>query len=939
MPKVTNYLREAYKGGLQNWAIAQDSYHRLYVANNEGLLIYDGTRWLKHPVPNGTIVRSIRFGADGILYAGAQNELGRFQPDARGILRYVSLKDKLPKEVLNFADVWDIEVVGEVIFFRTDRAIFAYRDGTFTAHRTPNVWLSIFVHQGALLAQDSERGILRFDNNNWKSYIPKEKLPPSFVITEAMLHQGDSTTLLSTVRSGLFTLSRTTMTPLSVPGAPLKTHFTTLTAGKEGSFYVGTYTNGIYHLSSNGTLLEHINEKYGLTNNTVRCLYEDANGTLWAGLDNGISSIALTNGISHINPPAFNNGAGYSAHLLNNQFYFALSTGLQRITFDKSTDLPRLSSLMTELNDGQTWQVSSVGGRILVGKDDGFWEVTSNTPKNLDTKTGYWVCRRLGDSDTLVVGNYTGIVFFRISPTGISYLSSFAGFSESSRYLETEGADVWVSHPYRGLFRLDTRSRTVKRYGAQHGLPDDLENYVFKLKNKVVIATLKGIYEHDPKADRFVRSPQYREIFGELPLRYLKEDKLGNIWFVREKSLGVAGVNNKKPVLRYIPEINSKMLSGFEEIYAYDSRNVLVAAEKGFYHINYPNYLSHLRPFEAYLASVSAVGNTDTTFWGGFGSSPSVEKIGYAFNSLHLTFASTTLEPMEYSYQLDGFEKEWHHWTTRNEKDYTNLPEGTYTFRLKARRSPSDESAVSEFRFRIAPPWYRAWWAYGIYFLLAAALLFGLYRLLERRQQQRQEEAQRAQQQKFEIAQKQLRYEHQIALEKKAREVIQLQNERLQTDLERKNTDLATMATNLVQKKEFIQKMTEELNRLASADKGAISPPELKKLLRSLTSDEKLDKEWEQFSIHFDKVHSGFLLLLKETYPELNTHDLKLCAYLRMNLSSKEMAKLMSISVRGVEIGRYRLRKKLNLAPKEDLFQFLLNTELAQKAKESLTGQ
>jgi hypothetical protein len=498
---------------------------------------------------------------------------------------------------------------------------------------------------------------------------------------------------------------------------------------------------------------------------------------------------------------------------------------------------------------------------------------------------------------------------------------------------------VWISHPYRGLFRLDTHGQKVKRYGAQQGLPNDLENYVFKLNNKIVIATLKGIYEYEAKTDRFIRSPRYHAIFGERPVRYLKEDQRGNIWFVQEKSLGVADFRNKKPVLRYIPEINSKMLSGFEEIYAYDSQNVLVAAEKGFYHINYPKYLGRIRPFEAYLASVSAVGATDTTFWGGFGRSPSIQKIGYAFNSLHLTFASTNLEPVAYSYQLEGFDKEWHHWTTRNEKDYTNLPEGTYTFRLKARRSPSDESAVYELRFSIAPPWYRAWWAYGLYGLLAAALLVGLYRLLEKRQQRRQEDAQRIQQQKFETAQKQLRYEHQIALEKKAREVIQLQNERLQTDLERKNTDLATMATNLVQKKEFIQKMTEELNKLASADKGSISPPEVKKLLRSLTSDEKLDKEWEQFSIHFDKVHSGFLLLLKETYPELNTHDLKLCAYLRMNLSSKEMAKLMSISVRGVEIGRYRLRKKLNLAPKEDLFQFLLNTELTQKARESQASQ
>ena len=92
-----------------------------------------------------------------------------------------------------------------------------------------------------------------------------------------------------------------------------------------------------------------------------------------------------------------------------------------------------------------------------------------------------------------------------------------------------------------------------------------------------------------------------------------------------------------------------------------------------------------------------------------------------------------------------------------------------------------------------------------------------------------------------------------------------------------------------------------------------------------MSSEEKLDEEWKQFSIHFNNVHSNFLITLKEVYPDLNAHEMKLCAYLRMNLSSKEIAQLLSISVRGVEISRYRLRKKLKLHPQEDLFEFLFN--------------
>jgi DNA-binding CsgD family transcriptional regulator len=75
-------------------------------------------------------------------------------------------------------------------------------------------------------------------------------------------------------------------------------------------------------------------------------------------------------------------------------------------------------------------------------------------------------------------------------------------------------------------------------------------------------------------------------------------------------------------------------------------------------------------------------------------------------------------------------------------------------------------------------------------------------------------------------------------------------------------------------------------------------------------------------------MYGDFLTVLKSKFPTLKPHELQLCAYLRMNLSSKEIAPLMSISVRGVEIGRYRLRKKLNLSTEENLVQYLLDLKM-----------
>jgi DNA-binding CsgD family transcriptional regulator len=267
---------------------------------------------------------------------------------------------------------------------------------------------------------------------------------------------------------------------------------------------------------------------------------------------------------------------------------------------------------------------------------------------------------------------------------------------------------------------------------------------------------------------------------------------------------------------------------------------------------------------------------------------------------------------LEYSYRLKGFDKAWSDWSKKTEKDYTNLPAGNFTFEVKARNNLNNESPVTSYTFEVLPPWYLNIWSIGIYGLLLFVLLYYFYKLQAKKYSKRYQEQQ-----------KELELKHQIELEKTEKELIQLKNEKLETEIEFKNSELASSAMNLVQKKEFILKIKETLQHLNKNEKESMDSQDLKKLLRSLSEEEKLNDEWEQFSIHFNNVHGDFLIKLSEKYPTLKAHELKLCAYLRMNLTSKEIAQLMSISVRGVEISRYRLRKKLNIPTETNLFQFL----------------
>ncbi len=937
----TNYSRIQYGAGTQNWSLAQDAFHRIYVANNEGLLVYDGTNWQQYPVPNKTILRSIAFGKEGKLYAGAQNEFGYYEPDKIGRLHFISLKGFLPKSDKTFADVWNIQVVNKGVFFRTNDKIIRLSDNKISVYHPASSWLSMCRYNDQLMAQDDKKGLLIFQDSGWQTLIEKSILPQNFIITDIIQYNKD-TSLLSTTKNGLFLLSQNKLHPFSLKNNLSDQNFTSLVSLDQNSFFAGTYSNGIYHIDRNGNILENINSKNGLQNNTVRCLYADIGGNLWTGLDNGISFFALNNAIKHINPQAFNNGGGYGVKILNGQIYFALSTGLQWLPLTTTTDLSSSAREPQRILEGQTWNLSVIKNQILVGRDDGFWQISNNKATPVSSTSGYWNYQLISETSPtqIAAGNYTGIRLFQEKSGNFIDKGEIQNFNESSRFVETDNKNIWISHPYRGVYKISLATNAISFYCSKNGLPADLDNYVFKIKNKIVFATSKGIYEYNAAEDKMIPAKQYASLFGELSVRYLKEDGYGNIWFVHEKMLGVADNSIAKPAIYYIPELKNKIMSGFENIYPYNNQNVFIGSENGFYHINYEKYKQNIRALKPYITTVQITGSGDSILFGGYTFSQNEKKepisITYKSNSLRFTYAASSYgqESAEYSYYLQGFDKNWSTWSNRAEKDYTNLPEGTYSFAIKARTGPTSlESEVYTYNFSVTPPWYRTLWANMAFSFLFFLLLYTLFKYQEKKLLQKQEERRIADQKKFEEEQRQLGYQYQLELEKSEKEMMRLRNENLEAEIEFKNAELAGIAMSLVQKKEFLLKITDELNKLNKSGKERIETAELKKVLRSLTSEEKLDEEWKQFSVHFNNVHNNFLINLKDKHPNLNAHELKLCAYLRMNLTSKEMAQLMSISVRGVEINRYRLRKKLLLQPKEDLFQYLLYLDSLNKSK------
>jgi DNA-binding CsgD family transcriptional regulator len=894
-------------------------------------LVYNGINWHLYPVPNKTILRSIALTRDGKLYAGAQDEFGFYAADNFGKLVYTSLKNLLPKSVSSFADIWNIEVIENEVFFMASDMIFRYANKKLTFYKPRSKWLLLKKHNNHLIAQDSKSGILVFNNGQWENLIKLSDLPVGFAITDVKPFAKD-TSLVSTSGNGLFLLTGNSIQPFSLQNTNSEQYFTAIDVLDKTNFLVGSYNSGLYKINRTGMVLDRISANNGLISNTIRCINTGFDGCTWIGLDNSIALTDWNNPIKHINPPSFNNGSGQGATVFNGDFYFALSTGLQWLPITNHSDLTKTALEPKTILNGLTWNISSWGNQLLSGRDDGLWSISDHKATNISNSTGFWNFQPINgtNSKQIACGNYFGVKLFTDENGKLLDNGNIKEFAESSRYLELDGQSLWVSHPYHGLYRINLKDNRIKKFTTKNGLPTDLENHVFKLKGKIVFATTKGIYEVDKTGNKIIPSPYYQKLLGNTSVRYLKEDRTGNIWFVHEKMLGVVDFNQSKPVIKYIPELHNHVLSGFENIFPYDSENVLVGSEIGFYNINYKKYREIKLPYATYLTSVKIIGNGDSIIYGGF-SEKTIHKfsgvsIPYSFNSIHFSFATSFLRyktGTEFSYYLEGYDKNWSAWDLQHEKEYTNLPEGNYVFHVKSRYGPSCEFSSFTYAFNIQAPWYRSFWAYLLYMVGFVLILFLLLKFQKRKLQKKEQRRMLVEKEKFEEEQRQIKYKYQLKLEKKEKAIIQLKNENLEAEVKHKNAELASNAMSLLQKKEFIGKIAEELNKAYLPIKDHVDTSEIKKILRRLSSEDKLDEEWKQFSIHFDNVHSNYLVSLKKTFPDLNAHEMKLCAYLRMNLSSKEIAQLLSISVRGVEISRYRLRKKLKLQPQEDLFEFL----------------
>jgi hypothetical protein len=326
LPQILNFNNSIFQGGAQTWDIRQDEKGRMYFANNEGLLVYDGNYWKIYPQPNKTILRSIAL-KDERIYVGGQDEIGYFAPDNHGVLQYTSLKPLIPKQYSSFTDLWEIEVYQQSVFFRTWERIFEYKDGAVKTYPAESGWSIMKKTGDKLIAQDKKKGLFQFNNGSWVP-MGTESAAPLFEVTGLVALENDSL-LLSTLIDGLYIYHKGVVKK-KVTGADesfIKNHIYSFERINSGEYVIGTTSAGCIVINAGGQVVQQIGRAEGLQNNNVLSVFLDKDHNLWAGLDNGISFIAYNSAIKYIKPGKPDELSGYSARVYENSLYVATSDG------------------------------------------------------------------------------------------------------------------------------------------------------------------------------------------------------------------------------------------------------------------------------------------------------------------------------------------------------------------------------------------------------------------------------------------------------------------------------------------------------------------------------------------------------------------------------------------------------------------------------------
>ncbi len=911
LPPILKYSPGTYAAGNQNWMIAQDNLGYMYFANNEGLLEYNGSDWNLYPTPNETIMRSVKVIGNRV-YCGFYMDFGYWTRKPDGRLAYTSLTKKIRKQIKDDEQFWNIVQYDRWVMFQSLMQIFIYdtKTGTFTTIASDTGIHRVFTVNNTIFYQTFGSGLFEIENGRSRLVSNDAFLMQNKIVN---LYAKDDGYLALTQHNGFFEFKNGVFTKWDIQAEPELSACTIYSGSQlsDQSFAIGTVSNGIYIISPQGTIRYHITQNKGLSNNTALSVFEDQDRNVWMGLDNGINCLNLQSPVhSYVDDTGFL-GTVYSAVLHSGMLYIGTNQGLFAKHYNSNENFQFIPG-----TKGQVWSLYLYDNTLFCGHDFGTYIINGQTATCIAQGVGTWKFEpNPYNKNQLIQGTYTGLSVLEKTTAGWKFKNRIKGFDVSSRFFcIRKNNDVYISHEYKGIYRITlNKSLTTASAATIYKSPVKGRNVsLATFAGSVYFAGKDGIYRLNDRTRQFEKQAALSTIFNndEYTSGKLIPDSSGKLWlftknYINYFSAGRLNADLKRNIIPIPSSITNSML-GYENITQLTPNVYLIGTTDGYYTLNI-NEIS-FKKYSAYITNISVnEQNRDPYVIN------TTQEITLSHNDNNITFSFTVPEygkyiNAEYSYILEGVQDEWSPWSSRTAASFKNLSPGEYTFKVKAKTGDSLSVNTATYTFTISKPWYATNFALLVYCIIGLIGAYIINRSYKNHYQEQQEKLIEENNRLLEIKE----------LEKE-QELMRLKNEQLQQEFENKNRELAVSTMNLIKKNELLSAIKDDLKKSSDDTKN------LKSVITTINKNINEDDTWDMFKEAFNNADKDFLKKIKASHPALTPNDLRLCAYLRLNLSSKEIAPLLNISVRSVEIKRYRLRKKMELPHELGLVEYILN--------------
>ncbi|MFZ5939235.1 MAG: triple tyrosine motif-containing protein [Bacteroidota bacterium] len=908
--EIQNFSKQLYHAESQNWSITADREGIIYAANNIGLLEFDGIEWDFHPAPNGTVIRSVAVDPENRIFTSGYRELGYWSRDSIGKLNYVSLKAEAEAGFSANEEFWNTIIMDGKVYFMSFTSLFIYDYHYFEVVRPEALINAVNEINGSFYLHLSQKGIYRLNGNTPEPYNTSPEIAGT--LARFILPFTDGRLLVGTANDGLFLVDG----QKTEPYLPEEKEYFAKNEINRGSFtpggelVIGTILDGVSVFSEDGRLLNRINNEKGLQNNTVLGIYSDRSDNIWLSLDNGIDYVSLQSDQSYSLFTRQEVGAVYSAAICDGMLYLGANQGL----FCRPLEDQKGAFRLIAGTLGQTWSCNVFDGQLFISHNNGTFLIRDNEALKIPPAAGgFSLIQDPANPQKLVQSTYSSIVFYEKEESNWKSAYILNGFNDLIRYIEMDHLNnLWASHMHRGVYRLRLNDRhdTILQtsYFGQETFGKDYDIQVFKIENRIVFTTGNGIFTYDDINDTIIPYRQLNEQLGRYALSHrIISGPEHHYWFISRDGIALfRNTGNISELIREYPAdlFSDHLIMGFENILPLDPLNAILCLDNGYatLHAGKQDLSRLISDKQLSLKEISVSesnGNTENIVL-----SPTGIRLPYNRNSLALrySFPLYSAEKIYYQSYIEGLDNDWSEPIQKPEFSFKRLPYGSYVIHVRAFNKWHQYSLTSSLPLTIAPPWYLKKVSFVLYGLFIIAMLLVFRNIIV----------------------KKIREREQKIREQKEQELFRLRNDKLHSELSFKSQELANATMSMIKKNEFLLELKEHIK--AQKEQLGVRYPDkfYHSLLRKIDQNVSSIDDWKIFETHFERAHEKFLQKLITDYPRLSHSDLRLCAYLRMNLSSKEIAPLMRISVRGVENHRYRLRKKLNLKAEENLTDFIL---------------